>query len=116
MQRFTVSGEGFRPQDAPGTGAESLGELELNSPDGGRGLTGPTDPGRSRNVQMSVCARQVSVWQPSSKAPGFVLYYGRTTGGCAQAVRCGFDGPEQAEYDDGRVGGIYDDYLPPRKN
>ncbi len=25
--------EGFRSQDAPGTGAESLGELELNSPD-----------------------------------------------------------------------------------
>jgi len=41
MQRFAVFGEGFRPQDAPGTGAENLGELELNSPEDGEDtLTG----------------------------------------------------------------------------
>ncbi|MEE8390335.1 MAG: hypothetical protein V3S14_05995, partial [Anaerolineae bacterium] len=33
MQRHDISGKGFRPQNAPGTGAESTGKLELNSPE-----------------------------------------------------------------------------------
>ena len=35
MQRHVISGKSFRPQDAPATGAESIGKLELNNPDRG---------------------------------------------------------------------------------